>query len=341
MTNQGTTEKGGLSVDLKRNLKSLASSRVDVDCIGRGRGVFHSYGFVHMSASHVVRPPWLLRLSRVCGCAARPRSLCARNSSCTGPRHSEGVLSLAAPCVMRYSTIIQALYGYAMKDFAEVLARSTAAEGWMSPHAAGLFHFLLAHQPAAERNILEIGVFKGKSAVIFAHEAIKRDETLVLMDIYIQPEVEAVRQLHPKIEVIEADSFNLLKTAAAVDAAPFRFIHVDGYHGYSHVMDDIKNSAKLVSRYGIICLDDFLNPAWPEVTVATFDFLAGREHDLVLFLAGFNKGFLCRSVALQSYCELIEGPLAAAMQELGLASVIKKREQKVPFYFYGIWKAET
>lgn len=211
----------------------------------------------------------------------------------------------------------------------------------MSPHSAGLFHFFLAYQPAAERNILEIGVFKGKSAIIFAHEAIERDETLVLMDIYIRPEVDALKQLHPKIQVIEADSFNLPKIAAVHAAAPFRFIHVDGAHGYSHVMDDIKNSAKLLSRYGIICLDDFLSPVWPEVTVATFDFLTGREHDLVLFLAGFNKGYLCRSVALPSYCELIEGPLAAAMQELGLPAEIKKREQNVPFYFYGIWKTDT
>src|SRR5262249_9234761 len=147
----------------------------------------------------------------------------------------------------------------------------------------------------------------------------------------------AVKQLHPKIQAIEADSINLPKTAAVHAAAPFRFIHVDGAHGYSYVMDDIKNSAKFLSRQGIICLDDFLNPAWPEVTAAAFAFLAGREHDLVLFLVGFNKGFICRSVALPSYCELIEGPLAAAMQELGFASVIKKREQSVPFSFYGMY----
>src|SRR5262249_45284395 len=231
--------------------------------------------------------------------------------------------------------------GYAMKSIAEALARSKTAEGWMSPHAAGLIHFLLAHQPAHERNILEIGVFKGKSAIILAHEAAQRDETLILMDIRIQPEVEAIRQLHPKIQVIEADSFNLPKTAAVHAAAPFRFIHIDGAHGYPYVMSDIKNSSRFLSRYGIICLDDFLTPAWPEVTVATFDFLTGREHDLVLFLAGYNKGFLCRSVALPTYCDLIEGPLAATMQELGLPAVIQKREQNVPFYFYGVWRGDA
>lgn len=224
-----------------------------------------------------------------------------------------------------------------MKNFAEVLAQSTKAEGWMVPQAAALFHFFLTHQPASERNILEIGVFKGKSAIVLAYETMERDETLILMDIRIQREIEAVKQLHPKIQVIEADSFNLSKTAAVHTAAPFRFIHIDGAHGYSYVMDDMRNSARFLSRRGIICLDDFLNLAWPEVTVATFDFLAGREHDLVLFLAGFNKGFLCRSIALPFYCELIEGPLAASMQELGWPAVIKKREQIVPFSFYGMY----
>jgi predicted O-methyltransferase YrrM len=223
-----------------------------------------------------------------------------------------------------------------MKNFAEVLAHSKKIEGWMVPHAAALFHVLLSHQVPAAQSILEIGVFKGKSAVVLAYEAAQRNETLILMDIRIQPEIAAIKQLHSKSELIETDSFNLPSIAAVQAAAPFRFIHIDGSHHYSCVLDDIKNSARILARNGIICLDDFLTPSWPEVTVATFDYLAGREHDLVLFLAGFNKGFLCRSIALQSYCELIEGPLAASMMELGCAAVVKKRKQNDPFCFYGI-----
>lgn len=223
-----------------------------------------------------------------------------------------------------------------MKNFSDVLARSTKTEGWMFPQAAVLFHIFLDRQPVGERNILEIGVFKGKSAIILAHEAARRDETLILVDIRIQPEIAAIKQLHPKIEAIETDSFNLPGVAPVQTAAPFRFIHIDGSHHYSYVMDDLRNSAKLLSRGGIICLDDFLNPSWPEVTVATFDYLAGREHDLVLFLAGFNKGFLCRSIALQSYCELIEGPLTVLMAEQGWPAEIKKRKQADPFCFFGI-----
>ena len=223
-----------------------------------------------------------------------------------------------------------------MKNFAEVMAHSKTIEGWMMPHAAALFHALLAHEGPDMRNILEIGVFKGKSAVVLAYEAAQRNETLILMDIRIHPEIAAIKELHPKTELIESDSFDLPSIAAVQAAAPFRFIHIDGSHHYSCVMDDIKNSARILSRNGVICLDDFLNPHWPDVTVATFDFLAGRGHDLVLFLAGFNKGFLCRSIALQSYCELIEGPLATSMKELGCGAVIKKRKQNDPFCFYGI-----
>jgi predicted O-methyltransferase YrrM len=223
-----------------------------------------------------------------------------------------------------------------MKNLAEVLARSTQTEGWLSRHAAALIHFFLSHQPAAERNVLEIGVFKGKSAILLAYETAQRNESLILLDIQIQPEITAIAQLHPKIETIESDSFNLPNLAPVQRAAPFRFIHIDGAHGYSHVMDDIKNAARLLSWRGIICLDDFFQPAWPDVTAAAFDFLAGRDHDLVLFLAGFNKGLLCRSIALQSYCELIEGPLAASMGELGCRAVVKKRTQTNPFCFYGV-----
>jgi len=223
-----------------------------------------------------------------------------------------------------------------MKNLSEVLARSAQTEGWLSRHAAVLMHFFLSHPPEGERNILEIGVFKGKSAILLAHEAAQRDESLILLDIEIAPPIAAIAQLHPKIEAIEADSFKLPSLAQVQRSAPFRFIHIDGAHGYSHVMDDIKNCAKLLSWRGVICLDDFFQPAWPDVTAAAFDFLAGRDHDLVLFLAGFNKGFLCRSIALQSYCELIEGPLAASMEALGCKSSVKKRTQTNPFCFYGI-----
>src|SRR5215831_14007517 len=95
--------------------------------------------------------------------------------------------------------------GDTMKNFAEVLARSTQTEGWLSRHAAVLIHFFLSRQPAEERNILEIGVFKGKSAVLLAYETAQRDESLILLDIQIQPEVMAIAQLHPKIETIESD----------------------------------------------------------------------------------------------------------------------------------------
>lgn len=226
-----------------------------------------------------------------------------------------------------------------MINFTEVLDRAVKIEGWMRPHAGALLHALLSQQAATARNILEIGVFKGKSATVLAYEAALRDETLVLIDAYIQPETAALSQLHSKIELVKSDSFNLLNIGAVQAAAPFRFIHIDGNHNYSYVMDDIKNCAKLVARNGIICLDDFLTPAWPEVTVAIFDFLAARENDLVLFLAGFNKGFVCRSTALQSYCELIENKLGVAMKDLGWPITIHKRRQNHPFCFYGLYPA--
>src|SRR5262249_16440172 len=223
-----------------------------------------------------------------------------------------------------------------MKNLSEVLARSAQTEGWLSRHAAVLMHFFLSHPPEGERNILEIGVFKGKSAILLAYEAAQRDESLILLDIEIAPPIAAIAQLHPKIETIEADSFRLPTLASFQRPPPSPFIPMHGAYGYSPPLYDIKNCSKLFSWPGVICLDDFFQPAWPDVTAAAFDFLAGRDHDLVLFLAGFNKGFLCRSIALQSYCELIEGPLAASMGELGCKAVVKKRTQTNSFCFYGI-----
>ena len=72
----------------------------------------------------------------------------------------------------------------------------------------------------------------------------------------------------------------------------FRWIHIDGEHSGPAVRNDLAIAAALIAPGGIICLDDFFTPAYPQITAAVFEFLASCRDELQLFLVGYNKAYL-------------------------------------------------
>jgi len=217
--------------------------------------------------------------------------------------------------------------------FDQVAADFHATEGYMDSGALGSWDALLNFQDSMEikGDLFEIGSFRGKSATIMAHHA-RPEENVILVDSELEGNVmdetlARVDQIKPgtTIHVCRSDE---LTRRMDVDAAASscRWIHIDGGHTMAAVINDLKVADTLLKHDGMICMDDFFAPQWPQVTAAVFRFLYTSVTDLNLILVGFNKGYLCRTSALKSYLRFIAEELSQALDERATPNTMAKTD---------------
>ena len=149
--------------------------------------------------------------------------------------------------------------------------------GWVSYFDAAMFLILLnTDQPKNNAgNVLEIGVFEGKSTVLLGQNLTAGDEFHVC-DIF-DGESDTKNQLeietsYPGLsrEKFEHNMMRILGTLPVIHQCQskklksilgnklFRFIHIDGSHLYHHVVEDLQYaSASVVQDVGIIAVDDY------------------------------------------------------------------------------------
>lgn len=149
--------------------------------------------------------------------------------------------------------------------------------GWVSYIDAAVFLILLrTDQPYNNSgNLLEIGVFEGKSAVLLGQNLAPGDEFHVC-DIFDgetdkKNELE-IKSSYPSLsrEKFEHNMIGILDTLPIIHQClstelkgilgkkSFRFIHIDGSHLYHHVIEDLRYaSASLIQDIGVIAVDDY------------------------------------------------------------------------------------
>lgn len=160
--------------------------------------------------------------------------------------------------------------------------------GYFNCDDAQHFWLLLELQAAAEMpgDLLEIGTWKGRSAA-FLSFFVRSGERLYLSDVFSAPATDkypeypsadsvrdAVLGLNPdaagRMVFIEGDSRQL-----ALPGEPrLRFAHVDGGHSFDECLADLRRVGPLVCAGGVVAVDDYDHPDWPEVKPATDQWLA-------------------------------------------------------------------
>lgn len=200
-------------------------------------------------------------------------------------------------------------------------------EGWLNEYAAATWDLFLAEQErrGIRGDLCEIGVYKGKSAALLALHA-RADESVHLIDSDIWPSVaEAernIRAIHPRVTMLPTQSQSLAySTYIQPILRRVRFLHIDGEHTYHAVMQDLETARRIVSNEGIVCLDDFFNYQYPQVTAATFSFLDRNPGEFVLLLTGFNKGYLVRPQSFSLYADRLIDHGRADLLERGIAGM--------------------
>lgn len=164
--------------------------------------------------------------------------------------------------------------------------------GWFSPVDMFLFGGIdqLLKTEALTGDILEIGVYQGKSAVLLGHflgpheelmvcdtfesEAIQEQNLIENQKYYANVQRQTFEknfaQFHSRLpRIFACSSTDLIQYLPPSNR--FRFIHIDGSHLYEVVREDIKLSRQLLEHKGVVVFDDYRSPHTPGVSAALWD----------------------------------------------------------------------
>ena len=172
------------------------------------------------------------------------------------------------------------------------LSAKDSVPGWFLDIDARLFLGVNALQTGRGigGNLLEIGAYCGKSAILLGY-CLQPGERLVVSDTFEQTDAltaegmaehrtyhATLRQqeferhycrFHPSLpDLIVGPSAQLDRTRLA---RQFRLVHVDGGHEYEVVREDILTARALLGDGGIVIFDDWSQPHCPGVAMALWE----------------------------------------------------------------------
>jgi len=178
--------------------------------------------------------------------------------------------------------------------------------GWCLPEALATWDSLLSFQKSLSitGNILEIGVWRGKTAALMLNHLNTQQEKIYLVDINLQMD-----ELKKNLSLVSNDQDNIVYHQASsfglehinFPANSCKWIHIDGKHTGEAVYNDLKAADKFLSYNGIVCIDDFFEHQYPQITQAVFRYLDKNPYSFGMFLCGFKKAYLARIEYIENY----------------------------------------
>ena len=184
-------------------------------------------------------------------------------------------------------------------------------EGWFFPQDMMSLAVLNTIQSKnnIKGNIIEIGVYKGKSFSFLSH-LIKENETLFGYDTFPEDYYESTKLALEKygaivkFELIKADTSELNDDdiKAKINGKGIRILHIDAGHEYHEVLHSLLSFSPYVMDAGIIVMDDYQDPEFPGIEAAVLDFCEiDRPRRFIPFFSGANKIYLCSTYMANIY----------------------------------------
>ena len=188
-------------------------------------------------------------------------------------------------------------------------------EGWFFPQDMMSLAVLNTIQSKnnIKGNIIEIGVYKGKSFSFLSH-LIKENETLFGYDTFPEDYYESTKLALEKygaivkFELIKADTSELNDDdiKAKINGKGIRILHIDAGHEYHEVLHSLLSFSPYVMDAGIIVMDDYQDPEFPGIEAAVLDFCEiDRPRRFIPFFSGGNKIYLCSTHMANIYQQFI------------------------------------
>src|ERR1700720_974227 len=164
-------------------------------------------------------------------------------------------------------------------------------EGCMSRLDALVFRKLIAAQSEGgiQGSLAEIGVHYGRSFFLLALGRQESEKSLAV-DLFEDDALHTSRRGIGRFggfknncskfglnfsedEILKGSSLELSAEEIVRRVGKVRFFSIDGGHMYEHVANDLQLANMTLTPDGVICMDDMFCALWPEVAVATFDWL--------------------------------------------------------------------
>jgi hypothetical protein len=196
-------------------------------------------------------------------------------------------------------------------------------QGWLCRIDAEIFQAVLRAQADAglRGGVAEIGVHHGKSFIPLCL-ALRPDERAACVDVFDQQHLNVDRSgegdravfernlaragvPRAQVDIFEQSSLDLTLHQFLDAVGPVRFFSVDGGHWLEIVQSDLTVAEASLAAHGVIALDDFHRPEWPEVSAGLFAWHASRHRPIVPFAIGFNKLYLCLEDRVGFYQEVL------------------------------------
>jgi hypothetical protein len=197
-------------------------------------------------------------------------------------------------------------------------------EGYMDRLDASLYRELIVAQikSGIVGSLVEIGVHYGRSFFVLASGRSGTEKSLGV-DLFEDDELYK----HPhrigrlvgfksncqkmgfqfsSNEILKKSSLELSPDEIVSRVGRVRFFSIDGGHMYQHVTNDLLLAERVVVTGGVICMDDILSPLWPEVSIATFDWLRSPSCPFVPFLITNAKLYICGREYANHYSTLLD-----------------------------------
>ena len=205
-------------------------------------------------------------------------------------------------------------------------------QGWLVDEAAAAWDCFLEFQNRnnINGNFLEIGVWRGKTAAILKYHHDPNEEKVILVDKVLQTKFidEALAKVpvsSTEVFYHEIDSHDLFtKADIEIEPGTVRWVHIDGEHTGHAVMADLRVADKYLSQEGIVCVDDFCDPQYVQVTEAVFRYIEYNRDRLCLFNCGFKKAYLARPSFVNHYLMYCYDDLIDDLEARGAMVTISK-----------------
>lgn len=216
------------------------------------------------------------------------------------------------------------------ETFRALAARAEIVEGMLSRFSMAIMDMLLSEQRnlGVKGDLLEIGTYRGKSAVILGHH-LQGSERLTLVDIHDYLDRKAIAPFAGSVDFLLTDSARLDENIEA--SRRFRFIHIDASHGYHETFRELQLADRHLAPLGIIAMDDFANLLFGQNIAAIFKYLFTSRTDLVLFLTTMEKGYLCHRRDANIYLRHILTQSVAALASRGIGAQLARTSYSTEF----------
>jgi hypothetical protein len=205
--------------------------------------------------------------------------------------------------------------------------------GWLSRVDAEIIRAILVHQVESNiaGSIAEIGVHQGKCFVELCL-SLQESQKGYCIDIFDAQHLNKDTSGRGDRAILEQNlaKFGVPVDSVVIDARPsqdvspedvraaageVRFFSVDGGHWLEIVESDLDLAEATLSDLGVIALDDFHRPEWPDVSAGYFAWNARKTKPLVPFAIGFNKLYLCHIEQAAAYKSVLyKNPFLCALE---------------------------